>query len=407
MDWKEGPFVEFVDQVFLLHCKSSIQRFRLCYDMGFVEAENHFYSWIRALIRRNVQELELDIKTPFYSTKSNHLPFCLFTSESLVVLKAKLGHLRYTLALPNKIYLPALKTLCLQEVCFKDDNLTSNFLSSCPVLESLIIVDSELAELNNLVISGSELKHLVIETYSYDGERREPVYCKIKIYAPKLLSFRCKDYMGKDYSFESLPGLVNVDIDMEVESLYRYHRVEFPAEEYVKRMIRYLRELCHVKSLTLAAWFLQIVSTPPAALESLSMQFLNLRYIKLDTWLSRDCIHAIICLLNMSPNVETLAVEVNKEMPMLNSDKIEEYQDTGLALQTMHHLKVIEIQGVLESINGLKLLEILLKNAVVLRKIRVLTPKENLPGRERRLMKHSDKILELPRASSSIAFLFF
>ncbi|KAF9588823.1 hypothetical protein IFM89_016183 [Coptis chinensis] len=404
--WKECLFVEYVDQVLLLHRMSSIERFHLCYNGCCCDvATLRFYSWIRALVRRNVQELDIDIST----SRLPPLPLCLFTCESLTVLKLNFGCWQYPLVLPDLISLPALKTLHLKSIRFKNDNLTSNFLSSCPVLELLIIMHSELAGMNNLTIYCSELKHLVIETYSYDGEHDEPVHCKIKIYAPKLVSFRCKDYMGKDYSFESLPSLVNVDIDMEVESLYKYKRddgIEFPAEEYVERIIRYLREIRHLKSLTLGAWFLQIISKPPAALESLSMQFLSLRYIKLKTWLSGDCIRAMKSLLNMSPNVETLTVEVNKEMPIINSSKIEEYQDTGSPLQTMHHLKVIKIQGILGSINGLKLLEILLKNAVVLKKILVLTPKEQSPNSLRRLIKLSDEVVELPRASSSIAVLF-
>ncbi|KAF9588378.1 hypothetical protein IFM89_016172 [Coptis chinensis] len=277
-----------------------------------------------------------------------------------------------------------------------DVGLTSKLFSSAPVLELLIVVDCRFREkMKNLIISSLKLKYLVIENCcdGYDKFVKQ-AYCKITIFAPNLVSLRLKDHLGRDYSIEYFPSLVNANIDMEKEILVE---IDFETalistkekDEYAKRVIRYLNAVCNVRALTVSPWLLEVVSNPPVALvEALSLQFLNLRHLKLITWLSSDCIHAITYLLNISPNLESLNVKlIKRNVTVLGSE--------------------VEIHGILGCPNGLKFLEILLKSAVVLEKVWFSTSKERLPNKEKRLMKFREMLREIPQPSPKTVIFFF
>ncbi|KAF9600684.1 hypothetical protein IFM89_011355 [Coptis chinensis] len=138
-----------------------------------------------------------------------------------------------------------------------------------------------------------------------------------------------------------------------------------------------------------------VLSHDAARIETSALRFVNLRCMKLQTWLYGDCIHAITCLLNNSPNLETLGVEDWVSPP-------NEYKDTGLPLQCMYHLKSFEFQGFLGHTNGLKFVEILLKNALVLEKMVTFSSEYEMDSLE----KFKEKLQHIPRASSNIETCF-
>ncbi|KAF9588374.1 hypothetical protein IFM89_008804 [Coptis chinensis] len=158
----------------------------------------------------------------------------------------------------------------------------------------------------------------------------------------------------------------------------------------------------------------KVLSKPAARIETLDLQFVSLRYIKLQTWLYGDCIRAIIYLLNCSPNLETLSVEVLSREIFVNCTEWYEnwvspphkYKDTGLPLQCMYHLNSFEFQGFLGHTNGLKFVEILLNNAVVLEKMVFSISKERDLTIKHYLGKFQEKLQHLPRASSVVETFF-
>ncbi|KAK9153271.1 hypothetical protein Sjap_000751 [Stephania japonica] len=71
-----------------------------------------------------------------------------------------------------------------------------------------------------------------------------------------------------------------------------------------------------------------------------------------------------------------------------------------------HHLKVIEIYGAIGCLNELKLLEIVMKNSMVLEKIVIWTTFGMPFDRKERLISFCQTLLRIPRgASSDIAVL--
>ncbi|GMP53631.1 hypothetical protein CsSME_00019038 [Camellia sinensis var. sinensis] len=76
-----SSFLDFVERVLLLHDASDIKRLSLRFTV--VVNSSRLNSWISAAVRHNVEELDLSlpVQTRFV------LPCCLFTCDSLVVLK--------------------------------------------------------------------------------------------------------------------------------------------------------------------------------------------------------------------------------------------------------------------------------------------------------------------------------
>ncbi|KAF9588371.1 hypothetical protein IFM89_008801 [Coptis chinensis] len=395
--WTSIPTLNFNSTVFLESTrKTSKDKDRF---IDFID--QRVYSWVVALVRRNVQELVIDIPASLHYLLS--VPLCLFNCASLTVLKLQFERLYVPLALPHFISLPLLLTLHLKSVNFLDEDLTSKLFSSCPVLESLVIVDCRFGKMKKLIISGLKLKHLMIETGRYENlSFYKQFYCKITIFAPNLVSLRLKDHLGRDYVIEDLSFLVTADIDMENEMMVEmdHSTAMIPAEvknEYAECVVRCWKAVCNVRctnscigqdvkarvplssinmlylhflfsgtdevsvvitykqvSSIYLFTFCKVVSNPPVALvEALSLQFRNLKHLKLITWLSGDCICGITYLLNICPKLESININIIKrevyshdgDRGIILSSITSKYEGTGLTLQCMYYLKYVEIQG--------------------------------------------------------------
>ncbi|XP_010272779.1 PREDICTED: F-box/LRR-repeat protein At4g14103-like isoform X2 [Nelumbo nucifera] len=306
-DEAENGFMDFVDRVLLLRNSSDIQKFHI--SCGWYCDVNRVNSWVLVAVRRNVQEFYLKIRPKDFL----ELPDCLFTCKSLRVLKLDMDYVPVELRLPDSINLPKLKTLHLELVNL-DEKLITKILSCCPVLETLILTMCQLKYAKNVIICSRQLKKLVIEACFMDHSGLDD--CKINIWAPNLTYLKCVDYMSKEYFLGNLSGLISAELDMKVEESRAFEEIGQPPSErkqiYAQRMIKCLRGLSNAKSLTLSAYLLEMISEAPSyVLECLPTPFCNLRYLRLKTWLSRDCIRAIAYLLKCSPNIETLVLETS------------------------------------------------------------------------------------------------
>ncbi|OVA14427.1 F-box domain [Macleaya cordata] len=285
-------------------------------------------------------------------------PQCLFTCKSLTKLALEMGGKESSkIILPDSMSLPRLKFLKFGSLSIYDEKVTDKLFSSCPALESLILIDTRVTDYDmNLNISSLKLKHIELDNCGY-FDTWESGIKTIKLYAPNLTSFSCKDYMSQDYSLENLSSLFSADINMVVEEDYEtpefYSKLPVEVKElYAQHMMKFLRALYNVKDLKLSSGFLEIT---------------------------------------------------------FSSGNIGDYWEAGLSLPCMlHHLKFVEIREVLGCVNELKLLEILLKNSIVLEKVILFssTSEQNSRSRERRIMKFSETLITFPRASTSTLILF-
>ncbi|KAL5730599.1 hypothetical protein ACHQM5_003401 [Ranunculus cassubicifolius] len=400
-------FMEFVDDVFIHRDDSHVEKiFLYCNDQRVV-LTRRVYSWLRAAVQQHVQDL--DFRIP-YIDSSLSLPLCLFTCDSLKVLKLCFGTSQIWLRLPKLVSLPALKVLHLESIRFVGEIRTSELFSGSPLLESLVIVRCHFCSsmLKTLIICTPKLKDLVIEydvhreSYSTEG------FPTIQISAPSLLRLKVKDHFGRDYIIGSLSSIVNVDIDMEKEDTKDLDDgTEVAAQTkkgYAERAMKFIGAFQNARALTVSPLLLEAVSYSPfSQWKSLSLQFDNLRVMKLKTWLCPISIRAINYLLNVSPNVESLLIEV-VQGHFWTTTTITKYEDAEFPLQCMNHLKLVKIGGILRCINGLIFLKALLEKALILKEVVIYTSKK--ARKDEKWMELKENVRQITAASSNVSYRF-
>ncbi|XP_010474206.1 PREDICTED: putative FBD-associated F-box protein At5g53635 [Camelina sativa] len=96
---------------------------------------SHLTSWIDAAVKRKVQHLDLCCRR---LNRYPELPASTYTCETLVSLKLD----RADLANAKFVFLPCLKTLHLESISYPNEAIFERLVSSCPVLEELVMVTS-------------------------------------------------------------------------------------------------------------------------------------------------------------------------------------------------------------------------------------------------------------------------
>ncbi|KAI3960213.1 hypothetical protein MKW98_016937 [Papaver atlanticum] len=214
---------------------------------------------------------------------------------------------------------------------------------------------------------------------------------EVTLHAPSLSSFIFDSYMSTSFILENLSSLITADIEIHINredqmpSSYSAIREE-KKEFYAQRFMRFFRGVHRVKVLKLRCSFIKALGGSPHILDTQLLKFYNLRCLELWTYLSRDCLYSIFYVLKISPNIESVSLQIlpvqNYDKPpvypfcdevKINPENIGDYWDAGLSLPCMMcHLKYVKIEGLCGCVNELKFLEILLKHSTVLEKV-VLT----------------------------------
>ncbi|KAI3905301.1 hypothetical protein MKX01_039992, partial [Papaver californicum] len=256
-----------------------------------------------ASVKHNLQELNIYI----FLNQMIKLPDCLLTWKSLKKLKFSGGGRCLTgecHCLAMKVYsFPRLRYLALRGVSLLgDESLTSKLFSSCPLLESLVLTDCSI----KFDFSSLSLKHFKLDncdTYDSNDDHTTTV----KLSAPNLTSLICKDYMSRDYSLENLSSLVTADIGMRVKG---NGNDEDPTPEMPKNyseLATDLKELCSARMIkSVISESLDLLAGDPY------FQFCNLRVLKVLTWVSRNCMNALLYLVKISPNIKYIFLRIEQ-----------------------------------------------------------------------------------------------
>ncbi|XP_026400304.1 F-box/LRR-repeat protein At3g59190-like [Papaver somniferum] len=395
MDWNVedsfkalNRYIIFVDRLLLLRDSSSdIQTLELRWenvgnfksDLGFkYDVSRHVATWIMAAVKHNVQELNLTL----FLREMIKLPDCLFTCKSLTKLSVHgFGRELTSFGLPDvAVYnFSRLRYLELKGVSLADENLTCKFFSSCPVLESLVLADCSIS----FNFSSLSLKHFHLD----NCESIDYFDITIKLSAPNLTSLVCKDYMSQDYSLKNLSSLVTADIGMTMSDGYRLEETPKAISElsrdvkelYGARMIEFIRAVPNVTDLTLSSpGFLEVVA-----------------------WVSSNCLNAIAYLVRISPNIESICLTI--EQTELNANNTGGDWIVGSPFPCLHYLKFVQIQGIQGCFNELKFLQILLKKAIILEKVKLFCCKRDSPDRTKQMMQFKDMLPAFPSTSSSVS----
>ncbi|KAI3897096.1 hypothetical protein MKW98_015792 [Papaver atlanticum] len=395
--------------VFLYRDDTNIQKF----SVDLYWEDSAFYNtmimnvnrWSLNAVKYNVQEINIVIDE--FSFSPYEIPRRLLSCKSLRKLVIKVSCVAFAyVILPRSMNLPQLKVLILYGLSISKELLFDGLLSSCPVLETLEIVDCvmQINDLRNSIIDSVSLKKFTYSCWLIDEMDHS-----IKLCAPNLKIFNWTSFLIQDFSLENCSSLSEVVLHWKPEedgNTEAYSVLTSEKKEvYAKRMMQFLGAVNMVKAMKLSSGLLEVLSRVPDLSDCQPPRLRNLQYLTLETWPARGCLRSIAFLLSISPNIVEIYLE-SKESNL--ADVGDNQEEAGLSLQGMlSHLKTVQIEEVVGCDAELKILSFLLKNAMVLNKVALfLRSGVHLPGRVEQIKQFKDKLRAVPTASSSIELVF-
>ncbi|KAL1195221.1 FBD-associated F-box protein [Cardamine amara subsp. amara] len=131
MNADHGRFVRFVDRSLLLSTAPVLESLHFKLSRKCSEVDIVF--WVETTVERGLGDLNFDYH---YHNEPRRWPQSLFTCGTLVVLKLKNVSL---VDVKFPVCFELLKTLHLDHVIFLNDESSQKLLSSCPILEDLLL----------------------------------------------------------------------------------------------------------------------------------------------------------------------------------------------------------------------------------------------------------------------------
>ncbi|XP_026451233.1 putative F-box/LRR-repeat protein At3g44810 [Papaver somniferum] len=249
--WTSVSTLHFDTRAFMSsEAKESIhyreEKFDLCWDNKSNDIAENLDTWIIIALKHSVQRLTIEIE--YNEDVTFRLPRRLFKFSSLTSLVLDFNGSR--VVLPDSMCLPRLEYLDLRKIRIDDVKLLNKLLSSCPVLEDLILKDivANNEDGVSVDIKSSQLKHLKMVNNYRTACNMAKI---IKLTTQGLKSFICSDYMKLKYSLGNLSSLVTASIDMAAT-----HEIE--EDLYPERMIKFLLAVRSVEELTLLSDVVQV-----------------------------------------------------------------------------------------------------------------------------------------------------
>ncbi|XP_059436032.1 F-box/LRR-repeat protein At4g14103-like [Corylus avellana] len=243
-DWCKSNrrlLMNFVERVLCLRDSYAIKQFTLSCDV--LRDAARVNTWISAVVRHNVQELNISL----YEIKGEFsLPYCLFTCKTLTSL-----HLRMLciLKLPSTIWFSNLKNLTIENVTFSDEYLTQQFFSGgLPILEKLCLTDCSWGALKVVRLYAPKIHSLSID----EDEWPDSSYgdgCQIMIFAVQLKEFKYSGGLFNDYCLNNSFSLE----EAKIEALPGKKSAQI-----AHRMYKILIGLSNIKLLALSCYVLEV-----------------------------------------------------------------------------------------------------------------------------------------------------
>jgi hypothetical protein len=234
-------YTNVMERALVLRECSNIKQFTLTYYV--VDEVVLVSGWISAAVRRNVQEMYIDLNSLTYPFS---LPHSLFTCVTLT--KLELG-MRCTLKLPPTICFSNLKSLIIAYVTFWNDYSTQKLFSGLPVLQELDLYHCNWKNLKVVSInSAPKLQSIriteVMETKNPgDG-------CQVMISGVRLKEFYYIGEFYNEYCFNNTPLFVEASINAN----WSYGR----ERQVAHRMFKLLKGLSNIKDLKLSGYVVQV-----------------------------------------------------------------------------------------------------------------------------------------------------
>ncbi|KAL1220636.1 putative F-box/LRR-repeat protein [Cardamine amara subsp. amara] len=284
----------FIDLNLPLHRAPVIESFCLKFSKGSYRSfkPTVIKMWVLIAVSRCLRELSLDL---FACTSwPTCLPSSLYTCKSLVILKLID---KIFVDVPRMACLPSLKTLFLRRVTYSNENSLHQLLSSCPVLEDLVLERGDglrnpgIDKWRVIVPSLQRLTIKISRCSNFD---------EVVINTPSLKYFKVTDYKEEyvsendddrySFKFKDMPQLEEADIDSTYPDIDKFVK----SIKFVKRL-----SLC-------------IIVNAEEDLYPEGIVFNHLEHLKLCPCHS-NWSKLLVRLLKDSPNLRELEVSLNDD----------------------------------------------------------------------------------------------
>ncbi|XP_026410252.1 putative F-box/LRR-repeat protein At5g41840 [Papaver somniferum] len=376
-----------------------MRRFHLIGGYAAIKSISHLHRWIISVARSNVEDIYVQFNGSYNNNdREFRVPDCVFTCKSLTKLELDLS-MSCKIILPNFISLPRLRYLKLNNPSFDHDALTK-LCTNFPLLEHLDSSGISSYEPLNINISSHTLKHLSLGVANSSAPLNitisslslkhfevhigyhNSIHNTLRLCAANLvyLVLSNLDYM----LLEDVSSLVTADVGVQLKPRKlnaKFWRIHAPDT------LKSLKSLHNVKDLTISLQPLKDVIRVQELLQEQPFEFSNLQRLKLQNIShSTDSMHAIASLVKISPIIESIKLELCQDVETSynynysDTDAEQEMESDphtgeatvdleGLLADTMKQLKSVEINGLQGSDNELEFIQILMKNAMVLKKM--------------------------------------
>ncbi|XP_010476775.1 PREDICTED: putative FBD-associated F-box protein At5g56560 [Camelina sativa] len=197
-------FKSFVYRCFLFSKAQVLERLCLKLLLPYYKS-SIINDWVKTGVTRSVKELQLNM-----CGNNLQLPSCLGRCRTLETLKLQGLKLK---VLPQFFRLPSVKTLHLLSVKFPSDESVESLLSSCPVLENLVVNKKEDDNVVIFNISVPTLRSLTINNSEGVRTNNAEIHGFV-IKAPSLVYLNIKDTFSNFIMFEYMPEVIKANIEV-------------------------------------------------------------------------------------------------------------------------------------------------------------------------------------------------
>ncbi|KAL7213174.1 hypothetical protein ACSBR2_015813 [Camellia fascicularis] len=404
-DFEENDIRKFVAFVYhtLLMCRCSNVKKCFARDVNL---------WIHFATPNNVEDLHLRLGCSTILEPDGHrLPQRLFTNSSLAILSA----LNCVVAPSGDVNWRSLKSLSVEYVLLSDEMIIK-ILSGCLVLEFLKI--NSCSGTSRLDINSASLKRLVIVFVFRNSDES-----MLEISAPNLQSLKL---LGRFRLIKcrlvNVSSLVLAHLGFTFDGTSGQDIID-DYEKQRNQLGELLERLQHVKEIQLGNWCIQVLSI--AEVKCLPSPTSSCRILTLHTHIMKFDIPSIARLLQSSPSLETLIVDMSalchRRFP-LSSSFLNSYDFDGVNYWTSQkrifecrllRLKTIKIIGFPEVCERfvLPLVQFLLENAKVLEKMVIKTEKSGYEpcstcSVSQEFVRLTQRLLSFPRGSPRAVVMF-
>ncbi|GAY55384.1 hypothetical protein CUMW_163850, partial [Citrus unshiu] len=338
-------FEMFVISVFLRTAPSNVQKFTL--HSYRVSGSGRLKEWVSSAVMRDVRELELNLE----NQQRLELPESIYSCRSLQVLKLDSD---FDIAVPGSgICFPNVKFLRVS-LQYPENQLTEKLFASCPSIEEmwLKVYLKYDGPATNFIISSSTLKRfywtVLVDDYNFAFNNCEH---KCIIMAPLIQILHVVDDLMVSYEVHDLQFLQTVNVG-----------IFFPDWSVLNpwEAVQLVNAVLNCKNLTLSSGVI------------LALERANLSVLPSVPQLTHFEVHigetgwrALPLILTSAPLLEQFVLV--KECWVDARDPKFGWMENGCVPQCLaQHVKEIEIQGVEDVEDDVKLLEFFMKHCLVL-----------------------------------------